>query len=596
MFGLLIAAALPGRAATFIVTTTNDSGPGSLRQAITDANGHAGTDIIVFNITNVTASPVKTITVSSALSGIVDPVIIDGYTQPGSSSNTLANADDAKLLVEISGAPTTGAGLLINSLGSGSTIRGLVINGFNDGIDLFAGNCVIEGNFLGTDPTGTLARTNFGHGIQISGDNNRIGGTNSAARNILSGNTLMGIFAGSSSSNLIQGNFIGADATGTNGLGNGSEGIRITGGGATGNLIGGATVAARNIVSSNVADGISITFGPFGNVVRGNYVGTDASGTRRLGNHDGIQISGNGSNAVIANVVCGNWQHGVIVDGELEIHSVVQGNLIGVDATGTNALGNVYDGVAIGTASGTTVGGTNAGLKNIIAHNGAIGVDVYYNVAINNAILGNAIFDNGALGIDLQAAGGFTANDLGDTDEGPNHLQNFPVLTGAARFEGLVSVSGTLNSSNNASFRLEFFGNASCDSSGHGEGERFLTFTNVVTDGSGNASFTLTFPDASSSYITATATDVNGNTSEFSACAPVSELHFTSISTAAGNVVMRGIGGPTNATYYVLTSTDAVLPLANWASLLTNQFDAGGNFVFTNAMAVPARFYRLSVP
>lgn len=131
---------------------------------------------------------------------------------------------------------------------------------------------------------------------------------------------LMGIIASDSSNNVIQGNLIGVDATGTTGLGNSSEGIRFFSTG-SGNLIGGTVAGARNIVSANVNDGISITFGPSSNTVQGNFVGTDVTGTKALGNHDGVQISGNGNNligrtiAAARNIVSANLQHGVIVLG-----------------------------------------------------------------------------------------------------------------------------------------------------------------------------------------------------------------------------------------------------------------------------------------
>jgi hypothetical protein len=596
--------ALPCAATTniFIVTTNLPAGGGSLSNAIVQANSTSvgATNLIQFNIPPFDGT-VKTIALTAPLDNMTRRTIIDGYTQPGASANTLANGDNARPLIELSGA-ASGSGLTISPSGSGSTIRGLIINRFGNGIYLNgATNCVIEGNFIGTDATGMLARTNFNHGIELSeAIMNLIGGTNPGARNILSGNFRMGIFIGGGSiSNLVQGNFVGVDATGTNALGNGSEGIRIVGGsGVTGNLIGGAIASARNIVSGNTADGIVVTFGPFGNVVQGNYVGTDVTGTRPLGNADGIQISANGTNSVIGNVICANRQHGVLVE-SAEVNSLVQGNFIGVDATGTNALGNAFDGVIITDGVGTTVGGTNAGDGNIIAHNGAVGVSVYFGDAINNAILGNSIFDNGKLGIDLTLEDGVSPNDPGDTDGGPNRLQNFPIITDVGINGGNVALSGTLNSGANATFRLEFFSNPSCGASGNGEGKNFLGSTNVITDGGGNASFALTLANPiGGAVFTATATDTNGNTSEFSACASSVSPQFTSLQLFGANLVIRGTGGTSRGTYHIVTSTNITVPLANWIPLLTNQFDASGNFTFTNAITpgVPVRFYRVSVP
>ena len=499
---------------TFTVINTDDTGAGSLRQAMTDANAHIGLDTIAFNIPG---SGVHTITPVTGLPGITDPVLIDGLTQPGASPNTLANADNAVLLIELAGAPTAGGGLSINSGGSGSTIRGLVINRFSDGIDLFANNCFIEGNFLGTDPTGLIARPNTGHGLQVGGDNNLIGGTSPSVRNISSGNLLMGIFAGGSNNNLIQGNFIGVDATGGVALGNGSEGIRIVSGG-SGNLVGGTTAGARNIISGNVNDGAVITFGPSGNTIQGNFIGTDVTGTKPLGNADGVQISGNGNNSVIGNVISASRQHGVILSGSAETNALVQGNFIGTDVTGSHGLGNANDGVIVTDAIGATIGGTGAGQGNIIAYNGDIGVSIFFDVTMNNRILGNSIFANTHLGIDLHAGDGVTPNHPCNTDPGPNHYQNYPVLKSVANTAGNVNITGTLNSIANTTFRLEFFSNDAVDPSGFGEGQIFLGFRNVTTDADCNADFDVSFPAGpGAAHVTATATDPMGNTSEFSA-------------------------------------------------------------------------------
>jgi len=200
---------------------------------------------------------------------------------------------------------------------------------------------------------------------------------------------------------------------------------------------------------------------------------------------------------------------------------VIQGNSIGANATGS-ALGNGGNGIRLGSQTGgeiptyipatnTQVGGTAAGVSNLIATNGQAGVAVI--AGQGNRILGNSINANGALGIDL-AADGVTANDTGDPDLGSNGLQNFPIIT-AARSDG---VSGTLNSASNATYRLEFFSNAACDASGNGEGKTFLGATNVTTNGSGNASFSFATPIVVGQYATASATDPANNTSEFSAC------------------------------------------------------------------------------
>ncbi|MGH3088542.1 MAG: Ig-like domain-containing protein, partial [Rubrobacteraceae bacterium] len=174
--------------------------------------------------------------------------------------------------------------------------------------------------------------------------------------------------------------------------------------------------------------------------------------------------------------------------------------------------------IVIVSVGDTTVGGTTAGAQNVIAFNGQDGVQVFG--GLRHAILGNSVFSNGLLGINLGSAAGVTPNDTGDPDTGPNNLQNFPVLTSVSVSGGNVSVSGTLNSVAAKTYRLEFFASDACDASGFGEGRTFIGTTDVTTDGGGNASFgPLSFPAPSDQpAITATATDPDNNTSEFSQC------------------------------------------------------------------------------
>lgn len=494
---------------TFTVINTDDTGTGSLRQAITDANNHAGLDTIAFNIPG---SGVHTIGPATGLPQIAEAVVIDGYTQPANggaaaSPNTLANGDNAVLLIELNGSTASGGGLLFNTGAAGSTVRGLVINRFSDGIDLFSSNCVVEGNFIGTDPTGTIARGNTNDGINLSGNGNLIGGTTPAARNIVSGNLSDGISGQSASMNVVQGNFIGVAATGTNALGNGSAGIVFF---SDGNLIGGTTAAVRNIISGNGNSGVRLE-GNLGNMLQGNFIGTDVTGTSALGNTvDGVNLRfGTGFNTVSGNVISANGRAGIVVESS-ESNNMVQANFIGTDVTGTLTLGNADRGVVITDANHTTIEG------NTIAHNGLDGIGVRDNVSTNNQILGNSIFENAGLGIDLLLDGA-TLNDPGDPDTGPNNLQNYPVINSVTITGGNATITGSINSTANTTFRLEFFSNLKADPSGLGEGETFLGFTNVTTDASGDAPYNVTFPvSATARAFTATATDSNGNTSEFS--------------------------------------------------------------------------------
>ena len=607
-------------AATYVVTNTNDSGAGSLRQAILNANTTTGTDTITFSI----GSGFQTISLASALPTLTGQVTLDASTQPGYGGVPL---------IELVGTSAGGgaSGFTLSSGASGSVVRGFVINGFSaNGIFLdSASNVTVQGNYIGTDGTGALASANGAAGIAIAnGSNNAIGGTTALERNVVSGNAGAGIdLSGTSANNAITGNYIGSNAAGTAAVGNG-HGIYARSAG-SGNVIGGSTAAERNLVSGNVYIGILATTSAV--QVQGNYVGVNAAGTGSLGNGwhgilfqsgsggssvlgnvissngfwgiydevgsltiqgnhigtnaagdaaqgngfggiyssasndliggttashrnvisgnagDGIQLSGssvstrisgnyigvgadgtldlgNGFSGLIAkgtstvitgNVISGNDSRGIhLLDGS---GSIVQGNLIGTDATGTVAVGNAQDGIRIENSNSNTIGGTAGGQSNRIANSGAIGLSVISGTG--NSWLGNLIYANASLGIDL-LADGVTANDAGDGDTGPNGLQNFPVISTATSSGTTTTVTGTLNGTPGATFRIEFFANASADASGHGQGQRWLGSVSVTADGSGNASFNTSAlgVTARGEWISATATDVVTNeSSEFSA-------------------------------------------------------------------------------
>lgn len=523
---LVFAAPTSVQAATYIVTNTNDSGAGSLRQAILDANANAGPDTISFSIPG---AGVHTITPATALPSITGPVVIDGLSQTGASCDSWPPT----LLIEIDGssAGSTANGLRFQAGSSGSSVIGLVINSFaRDGILLETGTNTIACNFLGTDPSGTADRGNIWSGVAISnGSSNTVGGTSGSVRNLISGNNLRGVSITSlASSNLIQGNYIGTDVSGAVAVGN-SYGVYIRD--APSNTIGGTTEGARNIVSGNTNLGITIQGGSStGNVVQGNLIGTDAGGTGALGNgtvgnFSNVNIQDSASGNTIGgslegarNIIAGGYWDGV------RIYSAngntVQGNYIGTGVSGTEEIGNSRCGVSLTDSFGNQIGGVLSGEPNLIANNGtghATGDGVCVVSGTGNRISRNSILANANLGIDL-AADGVTANDPGDGDTGANSLQNYPVLTSVTVAGGNTTIEGALSSASNTSFDLEFFYGGSQDHTGFGEGPAFLGHTTVTTDGSGDADFTVVFGvDASDSYITATATDPGGNTSEFSA-------------------------------------------------------------------------------
>jgi len=174
---------------------------------------------------------------------------------------------------------------------------------------------------------------------------------------------------------------------------------------------------------------------------------------------------------------------------------------------GNRAAIYIYD------SSNNVIGGTEPGAGNLIAFNTGDGVYITQrNQATGNSILGNSIYSNSLKGINL----GKSANDPGDWDEGPNHQQNSPVMTSVSTLSGSSTIQGALNSKAGKSYRLEFFSNTDPDPSGYGEGETFLGSTSVTTDSSGNASLSASFSASAGTFVTATATDDEGNTSEFS--------------------------------------------------------------------------------
>lgn len=401
------------------------------------------------------------------------------------------------------GGTAPGAGNLI----SGNTSTGVSIN-----------TGVVEGNFIGTDHSGTAALGN-GSGI-AAGAGVRIGGNTAAARNLISGNLNYGVamFGAGSFGNFVQGNFIGTDITGTVAIGN-LIGVSAQQNPA-GNFIGGTGPGEGNLISGNQT-GVDIRSPD--NRVQGNLIGTDLTGTLALGNALGVALYSpsadnliGGSTPGARNVISGNSHRGVQFQGANG--NRILGNLIGTDIAGGLPLGN-GEGVVLVDSADNQVGGVNSGDGNTIAHSATDGVIVWNlgapGLAVGNAIRGNAIFSNGGLGIDL-GEDGPTANDPLDVDSGANQLQNHPVVEFAGSDGATTAIRGDFHGTPNASLTLDIFADSS---RGNGQGERFLGSATVTTDNSGNANFILSLPVATvaGEWITATATDSDGNTSEFSA-------------------------------------------------------------------------------
>ncbi len=346
----------------------------TLREAIVAANSAGGTDTIVFAILS-QGTPVIRVgeTGLGSLPSITDPLVIDATGQTGGRvelNGAAAGADADGLLVE------AGASRLV----------GLVINRF-DGygvvLDTLGGN-VVEGNIIGSDVTGTLDLGNRRGGVLIrNSPSNRIGGTTPASRNLISANgEAGGAVAGVemverlATGNLVQGNYIGVTLNGLNRLGNQGDGVRIA---TSNNTVGGSAAGAGNVIAANDGHGVHIvSLDATQNRVEGNLIGVNATGTVGLGNgQTGIYNEGGRNNTFggtaggARNVVAGNGGHGLLIIGS---QVTVQGNLIGTNAAGDAALPNAGQGIQVTDAVNVTIGGTTAGARNIVAGNAQDGI------------------------------------------------------------------------------------------------------------------------------------------------------------------------------------------------------------------------------
>ncbi len=406
--------------------------------------------------------------------------------------------------------------------------RNVIAGNNNTGIVFSNGsnNNSVVANTIGLNAVGTAAVPNGVAGVFINnGAGNIIGDSSAPARNIISGNESQGVLIfGPSSGNFVRGNTIGLDPAGAVAIPNQGPGVRLASG-ATLNVIGGSVDAARNIISGNDNEGVLIhEAGTDNNTVERNYIGVAADGvTARPNAALGVALASAAGNQVLDNVISGNLSGGVAISAAGADNNVVQGNKIGVGADGVTPVGNGATpvegggspGVGIFQGDGNQIGGLLAGDANIVAYNGSNGLHVLEGVG--NRIRGNSIHSNGALGIDLDYDG-VTPNDPLDPDTGGNLLQNYPTLTSAS-IGGGVSVAGAINTTAGTAITIDVYGSATCDPTGNGEGATYLGEVAVITNGSGDAPFATTFPASPGGFwLTATATDPSGNTSEFGPC------------------------------------------------------------------------------
>lgn len=380
--------ALEGRQlmSTYTVTTANDSGGGSLRQAILDSNSHSGADTIKFAI----GSGAKTINLSSKLPAISDACNLDATTQPGYAG---------KPLIEINGANAGSTADGIKLTGTDITVRGLVINRFGgSGVFIYGkGGNKIAGCYIGTDRAGTAGAGNKAHGIIVQSPDNIIGGTSSSDRNIISANgTGVFLYTSVAKRNTVLGNYIGTNAAGTAKLGNTYNGVQCES--APENVIGGIGSGSRNVISGNGRDGVIIVnSGSVLNAIQGNFIGVDASGSKALGNGwYGVEISRQdnvvGGSAVGAgNVVSANGYGGIVLFKSTASGNRVQGNYVGTDSTGTKKIGNTGRGIEFTNgAHDNLVGGDRFSQRNVISGNVGGGVGIYSD-SHDNSLLGNLI-------------------------------------------------------------------------------------------------------------------------------------------------------------------------------------------------------------
>lgn len=451
---LLLLTGGAARAATFTVTSLADSSAtGTLRWAITAANISPPPNEIRFNV----SSPF-TILPTNALPFVTTTnLLINGASQPGFTGTPIVTLSGTNLF-------GAGAGLRLN--GVNITVRGLRFTGFKPpssaGISIFGNSnrviaCVAQSNDHGiaiSSPAraatigGNAASNantithNQGSGLHVTstgaqhvvsgnfiafndtgihwqGRDGQIGGTTAAQRNIIGGNTNVGIYLNQTTAhgNDLIGNYIGVDATGTNAFGNGQIGIRMLA--ASNNVIGGESASERNIIAANGVYGIyaNSALTRF-NTIIGNYIGLNAAGQRMgngwaTSNGRGVMLENTPDNNLLLNVISGNIGHGILISGGTATNNLLAGNLIGLEPSGTFAISNNLNGVLIASAPGNLIGSASLIFRNVISGNGQYGVEISgtnsrFNVIANSFvgadIDGNNGVANGRSGVRIHQA------------------------------------------------------------------------------------------------------------------------------------------------------------------------------------------------
>jgi titin len=402
--------------------------------------------------------------------------------------------------VEVLGSNNTvgGSSLAVRNVISGNAQDGVLIGSGVSGVG-------VQANYIGTDVNGSAALGNVVNGVEVLGTGNTIGGTSSTKRNVIAANLSDGVLIDSGATgNIVQGAYIGINASGTAALGNTVNGVEVDG---ANNTVGGTISTARNVISSNLLDGVFIATGASGVVVQGNYIGTNNAGSAALGNGTGVEVGGNaatigGTTALARNVISGNTGDGVDIDAGVS-GTVVQGNYIGTNATASAALGNSSVGITI-SGNHTLVGGTSTAAANIIADNGVEGIHISAGSA--NTVRHNSIYANGPSntgpGIVLAA--------------GANNNIAAPTISTVTLSGTILTVNGSFSAPTaNVPYVLEFF----VSPAGDPEGKIYIGSKTVTPTATGTQAFTFktsTAAATNTTLITATLTDNLGDTSIFS--------------------------------------------------------------------------------
>ena len=445
----------------------------------------------------------------------------------------------------------------------------------------------VQGNLIGTDATGSTALPNHNNGIDIlqGATNNTVGGTTAGARNVVSGNAFEGVLINDpgTSKNVVEGDYIGTDRTGTVALPNGADGVYL-GNGATGNLVGGLpNNAPYNVISGNAANGILIAgTGTNGNTIDGNDIGTDVTGTKGLGNRaNGVQIQAGATGTYIGagasgigyrNVISGNAADGILSAGE---GTVVSFAVIGTDSTTQLALGNGGNGIELAT---------NGSFVQLVTirNNGAFGI-VNTSTGTDDYLV-NSIYGNGLGGILNSATAALVPR---------------PLLTGVTVSPGLTTIYGTLanpSQTRSGSLTIQFFTSPASVTAASIQGLTFIGQATVQTDAQGNANFAATLNVAvpAGLIITATVTDPNQSTSMFGnpvtapapavlpAPAPSSSASFLGVDTTTQGNWKGNYGQDGYDIAQDPSTNNPQLPANTSVSLVNN-----GNFTYTTTSTDP---------